>query len=44
VVEVDRFTNEISRVRYHGTWLSATGRQSARGLITAGMIGLLNTL
>jgi hypothetical protein len=31
-VEVDKFTNAISRVQYDGRWLSVNGRQTTMGL------------
>ena len=40
-VEADKLTNEISRVRVDGRWLSAAGRQTTSGLVVAGLIGLV---
>jgi hypothetical protein len=39
-VEVDRMTNEVSRVRLGARWLTAAGRQSEQSLLIAGGIGL----
>ena len=43
-VEVDKFTNEVSRVAYNGRWLNVTGRQTKATLIIAGTIAMLIAL
>jgi hypothetical protein len=43
-IEVDTFTNEVSRVVYDGQWFNVVGRQTKTTLLIAGTIAMLIAL